>query len=137
MSYAIEFLKTLGAVPAYGYHESGSARVLGLKPRLKRHAEPRGADLERDRIAQDSLYARDVRWPILPARDGVSVGVDANRCITIELTSTQCFIEEQTCGGADGRSFPRRNHDHIQPKPAKSFRRSIRCRGEHPKERLL
>jgi hypothetical protein len=79
----------------------------GFKPRLKRHGGPRGAEFKRDCIAQNSLYAGDMGWRIPSIRDGVSIGIDANRRITAELPPAQRLIEEYPGGCVDRRSYPR------------------------------
>src|SRR5215471_6310586 len=107
---AIELFQTLGAVPAYGYDQRSAARMLGFKPRLKGHAEPCGSALKRDGVSENSLDARDVGWRLASASDGVSIGVNTNRCISAEPPPAQCFIKKYTRGRINRRSDIRRDH---------------------------
>src|SRR5262249_13365756 len=116
-----KFFQTLGAVPAYSYDQRGAARMLGFEPRLKGHAHPRGAALKRDGVSENSLDARDVGCRLASAGDGVSIGVNANRCISAEPPPAQCFIKEYTSGCIDRRSDTRRDHSHIRSEAAKTF----------------
>src|SRR6516165_5221465 len=93
----------------------------GFKPRLKQHASSRGAGFKRDGIAQNPLDARDVGWRIWSTRNGVSVGVDADRRIAAEVPPAQRFIEDYPGCRVDRRSYARRNYGDIRSEPAKRF----------------
>jgi hypothetical protein len=92
-----------------------------FEPRLQRHASPRRASLKKNCVAQDSFDTRDVRQPIALACHCITIGIDSNCCISVELPPAQRLVEPYTRQRRDRRLHSRSKHRDMGAELAKPF----------------
>ena len=127
VSHAVEFLETLSAVAADGDYEVCAARVLPFEVRLKREVGPSGAVFETHRVAENTLDTGDMRRRISPARDCVTIGVDANRRGADEAAPAQAFVEQEPSCRIRRNADLRRDHMDASSKSPQRFHQRSRA----------